>query len=75
MDYNEYTFENSSIVSVKSSEALSGYQSVESLVTEDASAFEEDETDLTQEECWEVVYSFSKKKASYDNNWTHLRTY
>ncbi|CAG8685761.1 4127_t:CDS:2, partial [Funneliformis mosseae] len=37
------------------SEALSGYQSYESLVTEYASAFEEDddETDLTQEECWE----------------------
>ncbi|CAI2162299.1 8556_t:CDS:10 [Funneliformis geosporum] len=73
MDYSEYTFEDSSVnndsQSIVSdddtrSEALSGYQSDESLVTEYASAFEEDddETDLTQEECWEVVSSFFKNK-------------
>ncbi|CAG8445554.1 3300_t:CDS:10 [Funneliformis caledonium] len=71
MDYSEYTFENSSVNNDSQtvvndddtrSEALSGYQTDESLVTEYASAFEEDddEADLIQEECWEVEL--------YDNN-------
>ncbi|CAG8620527.1 640_t:CDS:10 [Funneliformis mosseae] len=65
MNYSEYTFENSSVNKDSQtvvndddtrSEALSGYQTDESLVTEYASAFEEDddEADLTQEE-YEVI--------------------
>jgi DNA-directed RNA polymerase II subunit RPB2 len=37
---------------------------IESMATEYASAFEDDEdrVDLTQEECWEVISSFFKNK-------------
>ncbi|CAG8703692.1 9804_t:CDS:2 [Funneliformis caledonium] len=58
------------------SEALLGYQTDESLVTEYAFAFEEDddEADLTQESAGKFYHHFSKIKELYDNSWILLMT-